>query len=194
MSKRAQQIFTLLIIAAMLLPVFAGCVTPDSDNSDTSVNISETESEVQEDKGDPVTEPEFSTVISTGKPYTTSVEAGEKYPDSYGIELTDNITGPAGSAEYKDVNYVGYPGGTLTITLDLGKIHTKIYEVRMGYLSTTNAGIAPPSGVKIKISKDGRKYTDAGEMTIPEYVDGDRLEAVFTSEYYIRARYIRLEI
>ncbi|MBO7737880.1 MAG: DUF4855 domain-containing protein [Clostridia bacterium] len=194
MSKRAQQIFTLLIIAAMLLPVFAGCVTPDSDNSDTSVNISEAESEVQEDKGDPVTEPEFSTVISTGKPYTTSVEAGEKYPDSYGIELTDNITGPAGSAEYKDVNYVGYPGGTLTITLDLGKIHTKIYEVRMGYLSTTNAGIAPPSGVKIKISKDGRKYTDAGEMTIPEYVDGDRLEAVFTSEYYIRARYIRLEI
>lgn len=194
MSKRAQQIFTLLIIAAMLLPVFAGCITPDSDNSDISVNIAETESEVPENKGDPVTDPEFSTVISTGMPYTVSMEAGEKYPDTYGIELTDSMTGPVGSADYNDINYAGYLGGALTVTLDLGEVYSKIYEVRMGYLSTTNAGIAPPSGVKIKVSKDGRKYTDAGEMTIPEYVDGDRLEAVFTSEYYIRARYVRLEI
>ena len=139
MSKRAQQIFTLLIIAAMLLPVFAGCITPDSDNSDISVNISETESEVPENKGDLVTDPEFSTVISTGMPYTVSMEAGEKYPDTYGIELTDSMTGPVGSADYNDINYAGYLGGALTITLDLGEVYSKIYEVRMGYLSTTNA-------------------------------------------------------
>lgn len=195
MSKRAQQIFTLLIIAAMLLPVFAGCVTPDSDNSDTSINISETESTEPENEGEPVTDPEFSTLISTGIAYTTSVEAGEKYPDSYGIELTDGMTAPQGSADYKEKNFSGYLGSApLEVTLELSEVHTRIFEVRMGYLSTTNAGIAPPSQVEVLVSADGSTFTPAGEMTVPEFVEGDRLEAVFTSEYYLTAKYVKLII
>ncbi len=195
MSKRALQIFTLLIIAAMIIPAFTGCVTPDSDISDISVNISETESEAPEEKGEPVTDPEFSTLISAGIAYTTSVEAGENYPDSYGIELTDGMTAPRGSADYNDNNYSGYLGSApLEVILDLSDVHTRIYEVRMGYLSTTNAGIAPPSEVEVLVSADGSTFTPAGKMTVPEFVEGDRLEAVFTSEYYLTAKYVKLII
>lgn len=178
----------------MLISVFSSCVTKDENNSDTSVNVSETESEAEESKGEPVGTPEHSTVISTGTAYTTSTEAGEKYPDTYGIELTDGMKAPAGSADYNDGNYAGYLGGAFTVTIDLGEVYSRIYEVRLGYLSTTNAGIAPPAGVEVKISENGEDFTSAGTMTIPEYVDGDRLEAVFTSEYYISARYIKLFI
>ncbi len=194
MKTTALRVLALIMIAALLLPVFSGCVTDDENSSDTSVNVSEEVSKESENKGESVESPEFATVVSTGVSYTASVEAGEKYPDTYGIELTDGTKAPAGSADYKDVNYAGYLGGAFTVTLDLGEVYTKIYEVRLGYLSTTNAGIAPPAGVEVKISEDGKKFTDAGSMTIPEYVEGDRLEAVFTSEYYLTARYVRLVI
>ncbi len=194
MKANALRILAFIMIAVMLLPAFAGCVNEGKDNSDTSVEISEEVSKEEESKGEPVESPEFSTVVSTGVSYVSSVEAGEKYPDSYGIELTDGILAPKGDADYNNVNYVGYLGGPFTITLDLGETYKKIYEVKMGYLSTTNAGIAPPAEVTVKVSKDGKKFTEAGKMTIPEYVDGDRLEAVFTSEYYLTARFVRLEI
>ncbi len=195
MSKKILQIFALLMIAAMMIPTLVGCITPDVENSDTGSNISDEESELPEDKGEPVVDPEFSTLISGGIAYTTSVEAGEKYPDSYGIELTDGITAPKGSADYTEGNYSGYLGSTpLEVILDLSEVHTRIYEVRLGYLSTTNAGIAPPSGVEVQVSEDGTNFTSAGTMDIPEFVEGDRLEAVFTSQYYLTAKYVKLII
>ena len=195
MSRKTLQILALLMIAVLMIPTFAGCVTTDVENSDTSANISDVESEVPEDKGEPVVDPEFSTVISAGIAYTTSVEAGEKYPDSYGIELTDGITAPNGSGDYKEGNYSGYLGSVpLVVTLDLSEVHSRIYEVRLGYLSTTNAGIAPPSGVEVQVSEDGTTFTSAGTMSIPQFVEGDRLEAVFTSEYYLTAKYIKIII
>jgi len=195
MSKKILQIFALLMIAAMTIPTLVGCITPDVENSDTGSNISDEESELPEDKGEPVVDPEFSTLISGGIAYTTSVEAGEKYPDSYGIELTDGITAPKGSADYTEGNYSGYLGSTpLEVILDLSEVHTRIYEVRLGYLSTTNAGIAPPSGVEVQVSEDGTNFTSAGTMDIPEFVEGDRLEAVFTSQYYLTAKYVKLII
>ncbi len=196
MSKKMLQAIALLMIAAMLLPVFSSCTTPNEESSNVSIDdVSEEESKIPEETGDPVTDPQYSTIVSNGASYTASTESSEKYIDSYGIELTDGIVGAEGSGDYNDGTYSGYAGNApLIITLELGEAYTRIYEVRLGYLGTTNAGIAPPAEIEVKISKDGRSYTSAGTMTIPEFVEGTRLEAVFTSDYYLNAKYVKLII
>lgn len=195
MKSNVLRALALIMIAVMLLPAFAGCADEEKVNSDTEVTVSEEISEETEEiKGEPVENPEFATVVSNGATYASTATAGEEYPDSYGMELTDAQLAPAGSDDYKNESYVGYLGGPFTITMDLGEVYNKIYEFKMGYLSTNNAGIAPPAKVVVKISENGKRYTEAGTMTIPEYVEGARLEAVFRSEYYLSARFIRLEI
>jgi hypothetical protein len=64
----------------------------------------------------------------------------------------------------------------------------------MGYLGTTNAGIRPPNKVTIAVSSDGKKFENVGDMTIPEFVEGQRLEASLTSENYCVARYVRFTV
>lgn len=142
-----------------------------------------------------VENPVHSSVLSTGKAYTNSVDAGEDYPDSYGIELTDGRLAPAGSADYNDANYAGYNfRGTFHITLDLSEVCERLYEFRLGYLATSNAGIKPPDSVKISVSGDGETFEAIGEMTLPEYIEGCRQEAVLSSEYYVNARYVRFSV
>ncbi len=167
-------------------------------SGDVSGEISEDQPPVENLVGGPIQENPFASVISTGTTYTVSgATPGEDYPDSYSSEMTDGKMAPASSADYNDAAYTGFhSGGTsyMTIVLDLGEVYDKIYSFKVGYLSTTNAGIRPPEVVSVSISKDGDTYTNMGDLEIPEFVEGCRLEATLTGENYLKARYVKFVI
>lgn len=190
-----------LLAAIMVLTLFAGCVS-GGEVSDVSVSETPNESVAdkpgeeskEEDVKIPVENPKNASVISTGKAYKNTAAAGDAYPDSYNTELTDGQFGPDNTGDYTDAKYSGYTDGTVYVTIDLGQVYDSIYEFRCSFLSTNNAGIYPPKGVKIHASVDGEKFTRVGECTIPEFQEECRAEAVLTSEYYVSARYIRFGI
>lgn len=193
MKKASFSFVALILLAAMIIPLLAGCGTGTEESSLVSDDASGTVS--GEEERIPVENPQLATVVSLGKSYKTSVPADEKYPDVYSSELTNGITAPTGSNEYTNSAYAGFSSrGYHNITIDLGDVQERIYKVTLGYLSTEDAGIAPPKKVKVQISDNGRKFRDVGVMVIPEYVYGDRLEAVFESEYYLNTRYLRVVI
>lgn len=191
----------LLLLACMGLLAACGGADTSSEavSSETAAESSREFSEdtsgnesSDEPSGTPVREGAAETVVSIGKPYQKSAEPGENYPDSYNMELTDGLFGPAESADYNEASYSGYNyRGAFSFTVDLGEVYEKVYAFRLGYLGTTNAGLRPPKVVTVEVSADGENFAEVGEMTIPEFVEGRRLEAYLISESYCPARYVR---
>lgn len=189
-----------LLAAVMLFAVVAGC-KPESGNvsdvsslASTPVEDKDNSKEVSEDTRVPVENPQNATVISTGMAYENTAKAGDAYVDSYNTELTDGQFAPDDTGDYTDAKYSGYTDATVYVTIDLGEVYDNIYEFRCSYLSVNTAGILPPSSVKVMVSEDGEKFTNVGFCKMPEMVEGARLEAVYTSEYYISARYVKFAV
>lgn len=205
MKNRLKSIIALILAASMLVVAFAACseetATESSDTESESSVDAESSTSTEESKpdtlplGDPVKDPEYATVISAGQSYNVNVAAGEQYPDTYGIELTNGAFGAADSGDYNAPEYSGYHGASaVVITIDLGQVYDSIYEFRLGYLGTKNAGVCEPSAIRIHVSEDGKKYYKACDLEIPEFSEGKRLEAFFKAENYLSARYVRFTI
>ncbi|MBQ5837576.1 MAG: DUF4855 domain-containing protein [Clostridia bacterium] len=208
MKQWLRSLLAMMLAITMLLGVLASCNDESTETSETDSTAESTvsdeaskETSKDEDdgneliKGEPVNNPEFSTVVSTGRTYSVGTAAGELYPDSYGIELTDGKFGPAEGADYNAEAYSGYHGSMpVIISIDLGEVMDNLYEFRLGFLSTNNAGVRAPQKIRITASLDGKKYYDACDLEIPEFVEGKRLEAVAKPENYVKARYIRFVI
>jgi hypothetical protein len=102
----------MLLAITMLLGVLASCDdTESTESSDVEASVEEStenseasKSETSKDdgaeliKGDVVNNPEYATIVSNGRSYSNTAAAGDQYPDTYGIELTDGILGPSGSS------------------------------------------------------------------------------------------------
>ena len=203
-----KKLLTWLLLATLLLSTLLSACSEDITESSSASSLEEsaTSSEDTSSEGTsseeevvqtPVRENPQASVVSLGKTYTVSPTPGEKYPDSYGCELTDGKTGPATSADYNDASYSGFHSqgsSMMVIVVDLGEVYDSLYQFTLGYLSTHNAGLMPPEKIAVTFSEDGDNYTSAGEMTIPEFVEGVRLEATLTTEFYCKARYIRFVI
>ena len=199
-----KKLLALLLLATILTTtlLLAACggeteVSSSAPSTEESVDesISEDTSSEEEIVRTPVRENPHATVVSLGKTYTNSERAGEDYPDSYGSELTDGRYAPDGSADYNDESYAGFHGSSsVFITLDLGEVFDSLYEFRLSYLSTHNAGLVIPQKVRVSVSEDGDKYTTVGDMEIPDFEEGRRMEAVLKSEVYFTARYVRFAI
>ncbi len=209
MKKRLTSLLALLLAVSMLLLAFAACddegATSDSQSTDESEAVSDSvsqevskdegKSDIESLKGGPVENPKFASVVSGGCGYNATVDAGVDYPDSYGIELTDGVLGAPGSGDYNQAAYVGYHGDSaVVITVDLGKVYDNIYEIHLGYLSTESAGIRAPQKVRVLVSENGKDFFKLGDLEIPEFVEGTRLDAMYRSENYIKARYVRYTI
>ena len=191
MKKFSISFVALMLIATMMIPLLTAC----DGNSETSTDESVDSSFEVSYSGEriPVENPELATVISKGKAYTVNYPANEKYPDDHAAELTDGVLAPAKGLEYTNSKYAGYnTRNELRVTIDLGERHDKIYKVVMGYLCSTEAGIAPPQSVDVYVSSDGRKYEPVGTMKLPEFEADVRQEGVFECDFYLKARYIRL--
>lgn len=169
-----------------------------TSESSTEESSDETSDETSNAPQIPVAENPLATVVSAGKGYKKSDQAGESYEDSYGMELTDGVTAPVKSADYKDAAYSGYnrngKSGSFYFTINLGEINNRLYAFRLGYLGTTEAGIRPPVKVNVSVSVDGTEYTAVGDMTLPEFVEGRRLEATLNTEHYQTAQFVRFTV
>ncbi|MFA6730807.1 MAG: DUF4855 domain-containing protein [Eubacteriales bacterium] len=140
---------------------------------------------------------EHATVVSAGKPYTTTIEPGEVYPDSYNLELTDGLFAPSANSSYSDTKFVGYAPGVSSscdIVVDLEEEMTDVYQFAVSYLSVTVAGIAPPSGISVYISSDNEKWEIAGRCTIPAFEASTTKLAVLTLKRSVKARYVKFSV
>ncbi len=163
-----------------------------SDDDSSDVNTSDDSSDDSSDAPEPI-EPQYATVISVGKPYNNPSSTAE-YPDSYNTELTDGIIVEEGETNYGEAKFAGYSDDVVEITLDLGEVYEKIYQFKLGFLSTYDAGISPPGAVNVYISEDGENYTDLKYCQMPSFKNNTRQEAVLTLEQYVTARYVRYTV
>ena len=200
MKKRLIPLLALVMAVFMLLPVLASCSEEEAvsaDSEEVSENASADSSKASETLVTEVSakDPEYATNVALGRAYNSSADAGAQYPDTYGVELTDGLLGAEKSENYNQPNYSGYGGGgSVIFTIDLGEVYDNLYEFKLGYCSTRNAGIRPPSNVRISVSLDGKKFEGIGKSEIPEFVEGVRAETVYRSEYYVKARYVRFVV
>lgn len=173
----------------------ASAESGDASNGDSSESSKPEKNENPVLTGVAVKENAQSSVISTGASYTSTPEADAAYVDSYTSEMTDGIHLSPDSPSYADEAASGYiaPSGLIQI-LDLGFECDKIYEFRVSYLSTREAGIGPLSNATIYASLDGEKWHKVGREKAPAYEDNKVKEIVVTLDEYVKARYIRFYI
>ncbi len=197
---------SLLLALLMILSVFITSCGDDSsdessvtDSSEISEESSKSETENSKDENSIVTdiavkENPASTVISNGASYTCEPGADEVYPDTYGTELTDGIRANPDAPSYGDEAFAGYTtsSGRRTIILDLGYVAENIYEFKVSYLATRDAGIAAPSSVMVYGSLDGKKWENLGRAKLPQFEENTVQEAVLTLGKYVKARYVRI--
>lgn len=205
-------VLALLVLAAALLTACGEAVNPVSSTEESvtsgaeqSKSGEESSKETGESVGPeeskeqlaPISERvQYKTLVSTGCPYTVNVEADPKYADSYNSEMTDGIFGECES--YSDGRTAGFALGdtsALTLVIDLGKEYTNLYEFSVSYLHTTDAGIAPPSTVRIQASSDGEKWSTIGIGKRPVVADANTMQlCTVTASDYVTARYIRFVV
>ena len=139
---------------------------------------------------------QYRTPVSIGCSYTVNVEADEKYADSYHSELTDGIYSEPES--YSDGRTVGFAIGNesaLMLVMDLGKEYDNLYEFSVSYLNTMEAGIAPPSNVRVQSSTDGEKWTTVGVGKKPVNAPANTMQmCTVTASDFVTARYIRFVV
>ena len=210
----------LILAIVMVFSVFAvACVddstTTSSSEDASSVEVSENEkSEVSKPAkvyetrtGVEVAEDAKETIISGGASYTTysgkrPAEADEQYPDSYGTELTDGVTGVAVDNFY-DQTLSGYTSSSLNIDVDLGKEFDTIHKFTVAYFSLPTAGISIPGAIYVYASIDGTNWeainADGNDrtfdsMTKPSTQAGTVQVAEISVPEYIKAKYIRFSV
>ncbi len=194
MNKKFVSVLALVLLIAMLVPSLVACNGDSTDSSADADVDSGSESSTTEELI-PVENPEYSTVVTLGKSYISTVESGSGYPDTYGIELTDGQMAPADAPDYSSPVFSGYSGSnSINITVDLGVNYERIYEFRIGFLSMEGSGVVLPSSVRVSIAADGGRYENIGNMEIPEFENSKRLEAVLRLENYRTARFVRFVI
>ena len=170
-----------------------------SDQTETSSHTSEGNGGTDESKDQlvPIADRvQYKTPVSIGCSYTVNVASDEKYADSYNSELTDGVFGECES--YSDGRTVGFAIGdaaALTLVIDLGKEYTNLYEFSVSYLHTTEAGIAPPSTVRVQSSSDGEKWNTIGLGKRPVSADANTMQlSTVTAKDFVTARYIRFVV
>ena len=204
--KKISILLAILILATTLI---TACSEEPSDASDGSlieseeVSAEESKNESsQATKQEPPTYTGISvssdaqhTVISNGASYMSSPAASDTYPDSYTSEMTDGIRLPSDGPSYSDEAAAGFEASAgQSIVIDLGYECDKLFEFKVSYLATSQAGIGPVGNVTIYGSVDGKKFHRLGKGKAPAFEEGKLEEIVITLEEYAKARYIRFYI
>ena len=206
MKKTALLLALLMLALALLAACGPGAPAESEASAGSSASPAEsaehskgTEQSEEESKAPlvPMTEKvTYRTPVSVGCSYTVNVEADDKYADSYHSELTDGIY--SGPESYSDGRTAGFAIGevsALTLTIDLGKVYDNLYEFSVSYLHTRDAGIAPPSAVRVQTSVDGEEWTSVGVGKKPLTAPANTMQMCTVVTYdYVTARYVRFVV
>lgn len=130
-------------------------------------------------------------VVSAGKQYTVNTEAGTSYPDSYNCELTDGVYNV--SSSYVSGSFSGYHSD-FSIVTDLEDEGIDLNRFDLSYLSINDAGIDIPACITVYGSSDTNKWTNLGNMDIPDYAEGKVMVASLKLDNEVSYRYIRFDV
>ena len=153
MAKR----FLAFLFAVALL--FTACASDTQNTSSFVEEVSEYTGETRY------------TLISVGKPYTTSAPAYESYADIFNSQLTDGQTTADNGVHYTDTRMVGYTQST-NYVIDLGEDGKRISAVAVRSLDIYTDGVLVAASARISGSNDGTNFKNLG--TVPFKTTGDQ--------------------
>ncbi|MBR5858902.1 MAG: discoidin domain-containing protein, partial [Clostridia bacterium] len=169
----------LMLLAGVLL--FSAC-------SETIPEQSSQEESVSEEQGGP-----YETLVSYGKPYTSSATPNETYTDKFGQQLTDGEKAPNEGAHYIDSRMVAYTSNTI-IQIDLGEEDGKrIKKIVARSVEMHTDGVTLASSVRISASNDGKKFQTLGTRPFKETGDQTMSEVELVLDEATDYRYIRVQ-
>lgn len=131
------------------------------------------------------------TLISIGKPYTTSAQPNENYADIFNQQLTDGQKTPDAGVHYTDTRMVGY-NSTNNYTIDLGDDGKRISAIAVRCIDMDTDGVKLAATARFSGSVDGSAYDFLG--VVPFTPSGD--QTVSTARHNLTEvkdyRYIRV--
>lgn len=128
--------------------------------------------------------------LALGKPYVSSLNASNSYPDTSGTELTDGIYA---NGSYTKAAWQGRENvGSYTQTIDLQQSAT-ITEVWTNFLEQPGVGIYWPQTVSFAYSTDGTSFTSLGNAT-PATAVGTSKKYELTLSSPVQAQYVRMTV
>ena len=130
------------------------------------------------------------TNLFRGKQYKISKPTSESYADNHGFKLTDGSTVKVFDA----YSYLGWEGRTeVSIDFDLGSTEHSIADITVGCLRVMDYGIGLPRYVSLRVSEDGKEYTEVAKIMTPtDVVPSMKYEYSFALPKGTSARYIRI--
>ena len=149
----------------------------------------------------PASEPEDLENIAAGKSYTVSGNTlrGDGWDDADGTKLTDGVYATDGSTDFFGMK------GTLPdpqdadvevdvdIVLDLGEVRN--FSKITADASYGDWGISAPGGVRFAVSEDGENFTEVGNATSGESLDGfsgNWVGTLYSAEGNLTGRYVKV--
>ncbi|MBR5264086.1 MAG: DUF4855 domain-containing protein [Clostridia bacterium] len=180
----------LLLLASMLFA--SACSSTQTTSGDPS-SLPETESS-EDTSSEAPSGDEKHTVVSVGKPYTSSSQPESRYADLFGQQITDGQKAYDTASHYTDVRLVGYTQDT-RIDIDLGEDGKAINGASVRALDINTDGV--------KLAKRVRFYGKKTESDAWESIGRANFEAtgdktISTATLYfdepVDYRYIRASI
>lgn len=124
-----------------------------------------------------------------GKPVTLTTPPAESY-SLPGIEgLTDGFV--ARSFDFSNPYWLGTEGRNVEATIDLGSV-MPVTCVGLRALRFVPAGIYLPRAIDVLVSDDGKTFTKAGAVEVPELTQQEAIGRMETRLKDVRARYVKL--
>ena len=193
-----------LLLSLFLLFSFAACNEEPVDDSSTVESSSEVSEEsvvldefvLSEDVAkidsylvNDIDRSLLATNVFRGREYTISRSTDPAYSDN-SFKLTNGQSVDA----FDSYTFLGWKERLpVAIDFDLGESKHNIADITVGCLRVTDYGIGLPEYISIKVSNDGKDYTEIGKIVTPQGVPNSmKYEYSFAFPKGLSARYIRV--
>ena len=174
----------LMLLAVMLLMTACSETIPEQSSQDESA---------EENQGGNYETGNYETLVSYGKPYTSSASTNATYIDKYNQQLTDGEKAPNEGAHYVDSRMVGYNSNTI-IQIDLGEEDGKrLTKIVARSVEMHTDGVALAASARFSVSVDGKKFTTLGNRPFKETGDQTVSEVEVTFDTPSDYRYVRVQ-
>ncbi len=164
--------------------------SPNEDSSSQEEGIEPYEPSTDE----PYPEDRKYTLVSVGKPYTSSNAANETYPDLYNQQLTDGNKSSNEGAHYVDTRMVGYTVANSIFIIDLKNDGRRIDRIVARSLVMSIDGVAIAASAEFSGSVDGKSFADIGTLNFENTGENTVSEAVLDINTVTNYRYVRVKI
>lgn len=125
------------------------------------------------------------------RPYTVSRPNCESYPDPNGEKLTN---GASADIIYGPHTFAGWEGNSsVNVTFDLGEERFEIADISVGCARIIDYYIGLPKYVSVKVSNDGKVFTEIARINTPSDVDRTtKYTYYFSFPKAVTARYFQI--